>query len=91
MEGLNTGQLFANWLSEFSATMDSRQWLLRVQLAEPRFETRNYYARFKVYTATLDGTGQNPTDIECVVVEVSETNQAAKIAPQTACDSIPDA
>jgi hypothetical protein len=44
-----------------------------------------------VETATFDGTGQNPTNINCLVVEVSETNQTANIAEGTACDSIMDA
>ena len=91
MQALNAGQLLARWLSEYSKDLPPEQSLLRIQRAEPRFQTRNYFHRFKVETATFDGTGQNPTNINCLVVEVSETNQTANIAEGTACDSIMDA
>jgi hypothetical protein len=32
----------------------------------------NYFARFKIQVAVLDGIGQNPGDIDCTVLEVSE-------------------
>jgi len=90
-QGLNAGQLLAQWLSEYSTDLPPERSLFRIRLAEPRFQTRNYFHRFKVETATFDGTGQNPTNISCVVVEVSEADQTANIAQETACDAIKDA
>jgi hypothetical protein len=88
---LNDGQLLARWLSEQAGTLPPGRGFLRIRRAEPRFQTRNFFNRFKVETAKFDGTGQNPTDIHCVVVEVSETDQTAQVATQTACDSVKDA
>jgi len=87
---LNTDQLFARWLQDLAATLPPPMAVIRIRRAEPRFQTRNYFARFKVETAHLDGVGTNPTQISCVVIEVSETDQVAKVAPETACDSIKD-
>ena len=87
---LSTDQLFARWLQDHAATLPTPMAVIRVRRAEPRFQTRNYFARFKVETAHLDGDGTNPTQISCVVVEVSATDQAAKVAAETACDSIKD-
>lgn len=87
---LNTDQLFAQWLVDHAATLPSQMAVIRVRRAEPRFQTRNYFARYKVETAHLSGDGTNPTQISCVVVEVSATDQTAKVAPGTACDSIKD-
>ncbi len=89
-EKLNTEQLLADWLREFAATLPTSRGILRIRRAEPRFQTRNFFARFKVETASFDGTGQNPTDLKCIVVEVSETDQAARVASATECDSIRD-
>lgn len=82
---LNSDQLFANWLAGFVPTLGSRR-ILNIRRAEPRFQTRNFFARFKVETCELDGTGQNPTNLQRVVVEVSETNQASEVVT-TECSS----
>jgi hypothetical protein len=87
---LNTDQLFAQWLLAHGATLPPEMAVIRVRRAEPRFQTRNYFARFKIETARLDGDGTNPTEISCVVVEVSETDQTAQVAAETGCDSIKD-
>ena len=89
-ENLSSSQLFARWLSGYSATIQSPRGVLRIRRAEPRFQTRNYFDRFKIETATFDGTGQNPTDVECFVVEVSYTDQTASVASGTSCNSIKD-
>lgn len=90
MTKLNEDQLFSTWLRNYSDSLPMEKGILRVRRAEPRFQTRNYFARYKVETAVLDGTGQNPTGVTCVVVEASATDQTAAQAPQTACDSIKD-
>ena len=87
---LNPYQLLARWLSEFVADFPPRKGILRIVAAEPRFQTRDYFNRFKIVTAIFDGTGRNPADIECVVLEVSYTDQSAMLAPDTPCDSIRD-
>src|SRR5437868_8362225 len=87
---LNTEQLLSTWLSEYSSALPPQKGLLRIRRAEPRFQTRNFFARYKIEFAIFDGTGENPTQINCVVVEVSETDQTALIASTTTCDSIHD-
>ena len=86
---MNTEELFADWLKSYAGSLPPAEGLLSVQAAVPRFQTHNFFARFKVRTATFDGTGQNPTNVKCVVVEVSTTDQQARVAAD-ACDSIPD-
>ncbi len=87
---LGADQLLARWLLDYAESLPPQRGILRIRRAEPRPVTRNFFDRFKVEIAQFDGTGQNPTDISCVVVEVSETDQTAKVAPATACDSIKD-
>jgi hypothetical protein len=87
---LNTDQLLAKWLMDHGATLPPEMAVIRIRRAEPRFQTRNYFARFKVETAHLKGDGTDPSQISCVVVEVSATDQTAKVAGETACDSIKD-
>jgi hypothetical protein len=85
---MSTEELLAKWMTDYIKNSDAN--VLSIRRAEPRFQTHNYFARFKVETAKLDGTGQNPIDIRCVVVEVSQTDQTAVIAPSTTCPSIKD-
>jgi hypothetical protein len=87
---LKTEQLLAKWLSDYSSKLRPGKGILRIRRAAPRFQTRNYFARFKIELATLDGTGQNPSQITCVVVEISETDQTAQIALDVTCGSIHD-
>ena len=87
---LNAEQLFASWLSTYGASLPTGRGLLRIRRAQPLFVTRNYFNRFKVEVAAFDGTGQNPTDVECFVVKVSETDQAATLDTSSTCDSISD-
>jgi hypothetical protein len=86
----NAGQLFGEWLADYLSKLPVQQGLLRVRAAVPRPQTRNYFLRYKVEIATFDGTGQNPTNATCIVVEVSETDQTALIAAGTTCGSVPD-
>ena len=85
---MNTDQLVAGWLQTYAQSEGSKV-VLSIRRAEPRFQTHNYFARFKIQTAVLDGTGENPREIECAVLEVSETDQAARLV-STPCDSIRD-
>lgn len=90
---MNTEQLLAKWLAEYHKTenyITKKANVVRVIRAQPRFQTRNYFARFKVETAILDGTGQNPSNRECFVLEISETSQTVFIDSSTSCDSIGD-
>jgi hypothetical protein len=83
-------QILASWLSTYSASLPVGRGLLRIRRAEPLFVTRNYFNRFKIEIATFDGTGQNPTNVECFVVKISETDQAATLDTSSTCDSIAD-
>ncbi len=85
---LNSAQLFAKWLLEDSGTLTPDFSVLRIHRAEPRFQTKNYFARFKVEIAHLDGSGMNPTQVSCVVVEVSETDQSSAAVSGVRCESI---
>jgi hypothetical protein len=85
---MNTEELFAQWMIAYLTETDTN--VLRIRRAAPRFQTRNYFTRFKVETAKLDGTGQNPYDIKCVIVQVSDVDQRAQMDPSTSCDSISD-
>jgi hypothetical protein len=86
---VNTEELLANWLRAYAGGLPQGKSVVEIRRAEPRFQTRDYFARFKVEIATLDGTGQHPTDRECLVVEVSESDQSAN-AVSTPCMSIAD-
>jgi len=88
---LNASQLLARWLSGDTGALPPGRGILRIRCAEPRFQTRNFFNRFKVETAKFDGSGQNPTDIRCMIVEISEADQTAQIAGYTTCDSVKDA
>jgi hypothetical protein len=87
---MKTEELLSNWLRDYAAALPQRTGLLRIRRAEPRFQYHNYFARFKVEIAKFDDTGQQPSEIICMVVEVSETDQTAKIASRATCDSIHD-
>jgi hypothetical protein len=63
---------------------------LTVQRAEPLPGYHNFFDRFKLRTAQFDGSGRNPTDINCIVLSVSETDQKAKLDPGTPWSSIGD-
>lgn len=56
----------------------------------PGLQLAIFFERFKVEMAKLDGSGANPTDVKCFVVEISYTSQTATILVDTTCDSIPD-
>jgi hypothetical protein len=87
---LNTEELLGHWLVDYGSKLAADHGLLHIRRAEPRFVTHNYFARFKIETAKFDGTGQNPTDVACIVVEVSPTDQKATVAPATTCDAVKD-
>lgn len=87
---MNDEQLLADWLKQYGATLQPFRGLLRVRRAEPGFAFHNYFSRFKVEIATFDGTGENPTDVTCVVVETSVTNNSARIVPGLKCEDIGD-
>lgn len=86
---MNTQELLASWISEYSKSVEEVS-IISIRRGEPRFVYHNYFARYKVQTAMLDGSGQNPTNINCFVVEISETDQTATIEPTTECNSIHD-
>jgi hypothetical protein len=86
---LNAEELLADWVRHNFST-STRRGILRIRRAEPRPATRNFFQRFKLETAEFDGTGRNPANVTCTVLEVSETDQRVIMASGTACDSIPD-
>ncbi len=64
--------------------------LWKVWCGVPQLGGRNYFHQYKVEVATFDGSGENPKDVQCFIVAVSETDQTAKIAPDLSCDGVAD-
>jgi hypothetical protein len=85
---MTIGELLIKWLKSNIDPVNHRT-LLSVVRAEPRFQTHNYFARYKIRTARLDPSGLNPIEIKCVVIEISETDQSVN-AVSTPCDEIQD-
>lgn len=86
---MNVEELLANWINDNSSKLLQSQ-IISISRAEPIFASRNYFARYKIETAKLDGSGRNPTENNCFVLEISETDQTANVSPNTECDSIQD-
>jgi hypothetical protein len=86
---MNAEELLANWFPTYAAGLPQGKNVIGIRRADPRFQTRNFSDRFKIEIAKLDGAGQNPTDRECFVLEVSVTDQSADVV-STSCLSIAD-
>jgi len=85
---MNTEELLLNWVKTI-INPDHQRNILGILRAEPRFQTHNYFARYKIKTAKLDPSGLNPVDIKCIVIEISETDQSVQVVG-TMCTEIKD-
>jgi hypothetical protein len=83
-------KLFMNWLDNFVASLPQHRRIFRFRKGEPRFQTHNYFERFKVETCQLSGDGTTASNIECIVVEVSDTDETAKVVPGLQCEAVRD-
>jgi hypothetical protein len=64
--------------------------ILEIRRAQPDFG-RNYTVVYKVYLATLDATGTNPTNKRCVVVGIPISNiESGRLQPDRSYDSVQD-
>ena len=86
---MNTEELLSKWINTYQGSPGNYN-IISIRRAEPRFLTRNYFARYKISVANLDGSGQNPSDLECFILEISETDQTALLVTGMLCDSIKD-
>lgn len=90
MADLSTTELLAKWLTNFAPTVNFPKGILSITSATPRLVTHNFFERYKVRIATFDGSGQNPKNITCLVLEISATDQEANIIEGQSCELVPD-
>lgn len=72
-----------------STVLGEKETIMQVRRGEPTFG-RNYTNHYKVYLATLDPSGVNPTNQRCVVVSITSNMDSAKVEPSLSCDSVKD-
>ena len=72
-----------------STVLGEKETIIQVRRGEPTFG-RNYTNHYKVYLATLDPSGVNPTNQRCVVVSITSNMDSAKVEPSLSCDSVKD-
>ncbi|RAM51524.1 MAG: hypothetical protein C6Y22_10680 [Hapalosiphonaceae cyanobacterium JJU2] len=71
-------------------SLGENEVILEVRRAQPDFG-RNYTVVYKVYLATLDATGINPTNKRCVVVGIPISDiESGSLQPHRSCDSVQD-
>lgn len=83
-------QLIDTCIEIASTALGENEVILEIRRAQPDFG-RNYTVVYKVYLATLDNTGTNPTNKRCVVVGIPMDNlDSGDLSPNRSCDSIKD-
>jgi len=83
-------QLIAKCVEVASTVLSENEVILEIRRAQPDFG-RNYTVVYKVYLATLDTTGINPTNKRCVVVGIPISDIASgSLQPDRSCDSVQD-
>lgn len=71
-----------------STSLGENEVILEIRRAQPDFG-RNYTVVYKVYLATLDNTGINPTNKRCVVVSIPISGiESGSLQPDRSCDSV---
>ena len=71
-----------------SISLGENEVILEIRRAQPDFG-RNYTVVYKVYLATLDNTGINPTNKRCVVVSIPISGiESGSLQPDRSCDSV---
>jgi hypothetical protein len=80
-------ELMAKCVDVASTVLGERDAIMEIRRGEPVMG-RNYTIYYKVYLATLDTSGTNPTDQRCVVVSITSNRDSAKVEPSMSCDSV---
>ncbi len=79
-----------SWIQDYSKTLAPGREIIAVNRAEPKAQDSAYLPRYKVVSAELDAAGSNPLNQECVVVEISSTNDSVQNAGNVSCGSLND-
>lgn len=83
-------ELFEKCVEIASKALSQSEVILEIRRSLPDFG-RNYTVVYKVYLATLDTTGTNPTNKRCVVVGIPISDiGSASLQPHRSCDSVKD-
>jgi len=83
-------QLIEKCIEIASTSLDGNEVILEIRRSQPDFG-RNYTVVYKVYLATLDATGINPTNKRCVVVGIPISDiGSGSLQPDRSCDSVQD-
>jgi hypothetical protein len=83
-------KLFEKCVEIASKALNQNEVILEIRRAYPDFG-RNYTSNYKVYLATLDNTGINPSNKRCVIVGIPSNNiDAGSVQPDRSCDSVRD-
>lgn len=83
-------QLIEKCIEIASTSLGENEVILKICRAQPDFG-RNYTVVYKVYLATLDATGINPTNKRCVVVGIPISDiDSGSLRPDRSCDSVQD-
>ncbi|MFB2895401.1 hypothetical protein ACE1CI_21060 [Aerosakkonemataceae cyanobacterium BLCC-F50] len=80
-------RLMAKCVEVASTALTDREAIIQIRRCEPTFG-RNYTNHYKVYLATLDPSGVNPTNQRCVVVSITSNMDSANVDPDLNCDSV---
>jgi hypothetical protein len=82
-------QLIEKCIEVVSTVFGETEEILHIHRAQ-LYISRNYTHFYKVYLATLDASGVNPTNWRCVVVSITSNRDSAIVDPSISCDSKQD-
>jgi hypothetical protein len=82
-------KLFEKCVEIASKALSQNEVILEIRRAYPDFG-RNYTSNYKVYLATLDSTGTNPSNKRCVIVGIPSSIDTGSVQPDRSCDSVQD-
>ncbi|MFW9261037.1 hypothetical protein [Nostoc sp. CALU 546] len=83
-------KLIAKCVEVASTALSENEVILEIRRAQPDFG-RNYTVVYKVYLATLDASGINPTNKRCVVVGIPISDiESGSLQPDRSCDLVQD-
>ncbi|MHC0065074.1 hypothetical protein ACWATR_19620 [Nostoc sp. UIC 10890] len=83
-------KLIAKCVEVASTALSENEVILEIRRAQPDFG-RNYTVVYKVYLATLDPSGINPTNKRCVVVGIPISDiESGSLQPDRSCDLVQD-
>ena len=85
---MNIDKPLASCIDDVAQSLKANESIVRVRRAEPEFASHaDYFTRYKVDIATLNGGGTQPTNRRGVAVRISSNTGAVDVEPST---EIPD-